>query len=176
MTLFRTHLISGLIVAIAALGMSLASRSADEAIGRLAEQHEGDARRAAEAVAVELSVRFDRIHDSLRTVASLPDIRALALSDAPIGPEARAIADQIYGRLATQFDVSTLFVAPVDFAPDRLDLGGRPRALPVELDHAVALAGQKGRNGSSASNCDASSTGWPNAIPAPNASAMARPR
>jgi hypothetical protein len=85
---------------------------------------------------------FAEIYQNLRTLASLPGIRAIDRHAETLTPEARATFQMIYNNLANSVSVSEVYVIPPDFSPDRLDPAtGRTEEPIIMFDELILNAG-----------------------------------
>ena len=84
---------------------------------------------------------FSSIYQNIRTIALLPSIRSIDRHGTTLSEEAKTTIQQIYNNLATDVDVSEVYVLPVDFDPEKLDPStGHHEAPILAFDQLIAPA------------------------------------
>ncbi len=77
-------------------------------------------------------------YDTLRIIAMIPSVRALESHGENFTHENRMIVQQLYNNLASQVNVSEIYIIPVDFDPDKIDpLTGNVQVSIVEFDKVI---------------------------------------
>ncbi len=84
---------------------------------RYREEGADNARRT--AVSVEQA--FNQIYQGLRTIARLPTVRGIDRRAENISSEGRQTIQEIYNNLASNVNMSEVYIVPVDLEPDQLD-------------------------------------------------------
>lgn len=87
---------------------------------------------------------FDHVYEDLRTLASLPSVRAIDRQGALLVGDSRETFQQIYNNLANTVAVSEVYVIPGDFDPERIDPAtGKPEEPIVMFDELIVDAAQR---------------------------------
>ncbi|MFO1034589.1 MAG: HAMP domain-containing sensor histidine kinase [Hyphomicrobiales bacterium] len=84
------------------------------------------------------------IYENLRTLSSLPAVRAMDRHATNLTPEAVVTIQQIYNNLASSVAVSEVYFLPIDFDPKKLDpVTGKGEEPAIMFDELVLNAGLK---------------------------------
>jgi PAS domain S-box-containing protein len=83
-------------------------------------RHESEAKFAAAAHRIEMT--FAQIYQGLRTIALLPGVRSIDRSANNFNADARRTVQEIYNNTALNFPLSEIYIVPVGFDPDEIDL------------------------------------------------------
>jgi signal transduction histidine kinase len=93
-----------------------------------------------EAVVIERALRS--IYENLRTLSSLPGVRAIDRHAQNLTPEARITIQQVYNNLASSVSVSEVYFTPIDFDPKRFDpVTGKDEEPIIMFDELILNAG-----------------------------------
>ncbi len=85
------------------------------------------------------------IYENLRTLASLPSVRAIERHGENFSDEARVTFQQIYNNLATNVDVSEVYVVPESLDHGRIDpVTGKPEEPIIMFDELIVGSGPAG--------------------------------
>ncbi len=76
---------------------------------------------SARAEARQTDQSLDRIYESLRTIAFLPGVKMLYTRHDVLAIDTKDTAQQIYNNLATNTEVSEIYIVQVGFNPEKLD-------------------------------------------------------
>ncbi len=105
-------------------------------------QYVGNAKRETVADVQKFETSFESIYQNIRTLASLPSIHSIDRHGANLSEEGRITFQQVYNNLASSVDVSEVYILPIDFDPDKLDLLTQKNEEPILMfDSLIANAG-----------------------------------
>ena len=101
-----------------------------------------DARSETRTAAVVLERPFRSIYENLRTLSSLPGVRALNRHGENLTPETRVTIQQMYNNLAASVSVSEVYFTPIAFDAGRFDpITGRNEEPIIMFDELIFNAG-----------------------------------
>lgn len=87
---------------------------------------------------------FEHVYEDLRTLASLPSVRAIDRHGVSLVGDSRETFQQIYNNLANAVAISEVYVIPGDFDPERIDpVTGKPEEPIVMFDELIVDAAQR---------------------------------
>ena|GEM_PF-1706682 len=90
----------------------------------------------------KLNNSFKSIYENLRTLSYLPGVRGTDRHATNFTPEAKVTFQQIYNNLASNLDVSEVYVVPLDLSPDKFDPITLAKEAPIMMfDHLIVNAG-----------------------------------
>ena len=90
----------------------------------------------------KLNNSFKSIYENLRTLSYLPGVRGTDRHATNFTPEAKVTFQQIYNNLASNLDVSEVYVVPLDLSPDKFDPITLANEAPIMMfDHLIVNAG-----------------------------------
>ena len=98
-----------------------------------------------EAAKVALTVqdKLNSIYENTRTLASLPSVRTIGRHGENISDDSRKTFQQIYNNLASNIDLSEVYILPVDFDPDKIDpVTGKHEEPIIMFDEIIVNGGQ----------------------------------
>lgn len=89
---------------------------------------------------------FNNIYQNLRTISFLPSVRNTDRHGTHLDPDSLASIQQIYNNLASNVEVSEVYIVPVTLNPDKIDpLTGKPEAPIKMFDELITDKGKKGK-------------------------------
>jgi diguanylate cyclase (GGDEF)-like protein len=87
---------------------------------------------------------FEHVYEDLRTLASLPSVRAIDRHGVGLVGDSRETFQQIYNNLANAVAVSEVYLIPADFDPERIDPAtGKPEEPIVMFDQLIVDAAER---------------------------------
>ncbi len=81
-----------------------------------------NSRATSTATAKHVEDALRSIYENLRTLTFLPSVKGIDRHGANLGGEGRATIQQVYNNLASNVSISEVYILPVDFDPERMDL------------------------------------------------------
>jgi len=97
-----------------------------------------DAHEKAELLATRVGHHMTMLYQGLRTIARMPGTRAIGRYGEGMDDDARISLQELYNNLATNIDLSEVYIVPRDFEPDQIDpRTGRLQAPILTLDHFI---------------------------------------
>ena len=101
---------------------------------------QGLARQEAQKVSKGLA----SIYENLRTISLLPGVRKIDRHGLTLGEDGHETIQQIYNNLASNIDVSEVYIVPAGFDHDRIDPAtGKPQAPILMFDHLIVNAAER---------------------------------
>lgn len=82
------------------------------------ETAKGDSR----IVVGKIVANFAAIYQNIRTLSNLPSVRSVSRHGENLTEEAKVTIQQIYNNLISTVAVSEIYILPIDFEPDRIDM------------------------------------------------------
>ncbi len=125
-----------IIVAGSVIGgtMLFEARERDRALEQLKANEHSDTVDAANQVTQVLR----QIYQNVRTIAMLPDVRAMERHAENTGPNAKETIQQIYNNLWSNVQVSEIYFVPASFDPSKTDpVTGQPEAPALMYDEMI---------------------------------------
>lgn len=87
---------------------------------------------------------FEHVYEDLRTLASLPSVRAIDRHGVALVGDSRETFQQIYNNLANAVAISEVYLIPADFDPERIDPAtGKPEEPIVMFDQLIVDAAER---------------------------------
>jgi diguanylate cyclase (GGDEF)-like protein len=87
--------------------------------------------------------RLESIYQNLRTISFLPSVRGLTRQSPVMSGDVRETIQQVYNNLASNIDVSEVYILPASFNPDRLDAAtGKKEAPLAAFDELIVQGGR----------------------------------
>ena len=133
-------------LAIVVIGLLLALITRLEAVRNYEEtwqEHSESARDDARNRAKNIKDAFEQIYQGIRTIGFLPSVRSIDRHGARLGDDGRATIQQVYNNLASNVDISEVYILPADFDPTRIDpITAKPEEPILMFDHLIVNAGQ----------------------------------
>lgn len=97
-----------------------------------------EAHEKAKLLASRVGHHMTILYQGLRTIARMPGTRALGRYGEGRDDDARISLQEIYNNLATNVDLSEVYIVPRDFEPGQIDpRTGRPQEPILTLDHFI---------------------------------------
>ncbi len=91
-----------------------------------------------------ISEKLRQVHQNLRTISLLPSVRELDRHGDNLSESSLITIQQVYNNLASNVDISEVYVVPVTFKPDRIDPVTRKFEEPTLMfDELIVDAGQR---------------------------------
>lgn len=88
--------------------------------------------------------KLNQIHQNLRTISLLPGVRELTRHGENLTEHSLITIQQVYNNLASNVEVSEVYVVPASFNPDRLDpITGEFEEPTLMFDELIVDAGKK---------------------------------
>ncbi len=130
----------GALGAAVAFGVHLdANRNTQTAWQHHLEAHQA----AASEQALQVGKAIGSIYENLRTLSLLPSVRKIDRHGTMLGDDGRETIQQIYNNLASNVDVSEVYILPVDFDPAALDpVTGKLEEPILMFDQLIVNAGR----------------------------------
>lgn len=85
-----------------------------------------------------VEMKFTQIYQGLRTLARLPGVRKIDRLGREFDLDAHESAQEIYNNLALNVDVSEVYIVPLGFDPDRINIAtGKPEEPIIQFDSQI---------------------------------------
>lgn len=111
------------------------ARNIDQAIAHLRTEREAEVNE----LKLRVESQFRLIHQGLRTIARLPAVREIDRYGENLSSDAHVSIREIYSNLASNVEISELYIVPLDFDPDAIDPKTGDLEEPiVEFDDFIA--------------------------------------
>jgi methyl-accepting chemotaxis protein len=140
MTIFQRQSIVFAVIAAFGLGGAVAIHiNASFGFHSAQDRFRAESHAATLAAANEAQKQFDDIYQNIRTISRLPSVRNTDRHATNINQDGIATIQEIYNNLATNVDVSEVYIVPRDLDSDQIDpVTGATQAPIVSFDDLIA--------------------------------------
>jgi len=140
MTILQRHYFSYAVIAVMAIGGAVAIHvNASFGLKSAQDRYRAESHAATLAAANAAQKQFDSIYQNIRTISRLPSVRGTDRHATNINPDGISTIQEIYNNLATNVDVSEVYIVPKDLDSDQIDpVTGAPQAPVISFDDLIA--------------------------------------